>query len=92
MSDTKKPTQRMTIVGVTFGRWMLTLMGVLTASGVAASISVVTNYGQRITRVETQIEDVKSGLEKMDKRLDKIDLRQDRLEQKMDEMLRRLPK
>jgi hypothetical protein len=91
MTEEKK-TQRLVTVGRTFSGWILTLAGVLAASGIAGAIAVSAGYGQRIARVETQVEELRRVTEKIDKELDKIQLRGDRMEAKIDELLKRGPK
>jgi uncharacterized membrane protein len=77
-----KKTKRITIVGTSFSRWIVALCGVLAASGVMAAIATTQSYGQRITKVETQIEAVQHTI-------DKVDRRMERIESKLDELLKR---
>lgn len=83
--SSNKKTKRITVVGVAFSRWIIGLCGVLAASGVMAAIATTQSYGQRITKVETQIEAVQSTI-------DKVDRRMERIESKLDELLKRGPK
>ena len=77
--DSRKKTQRITVVGVTFSRWVIALCGVLAASGVMAAIATTQNYGQRITKVENQIEAVQSNIDKVDRHMERIEAKLDKI-------------